>query len=104
MRKHKPMSFDELLKDLQGQNKAEGDHNFVELDLLFTDSFMAKHSSSKNFAAFLEKGNFQVKTYEDVRNIPDELFDRYIDRETDYSNWESMLEAANREYAGQEKK
>ena len=104
MRKHKPMSFDDLLKDLQGQNKAEGDPNFVELDLLFTDSFMEKHSNFKDFAAFLEKGNFQVKTYEDVRNIPDELFDRYIDRETDYSNWESMLEAANKEYAGQEKK
>jgi hypothetical protein len=32
------------------------------------------------------------------------LFDRYIDRETDYANWEAMLEATNREYAGQEKK
>ncbi|MBB6675868.1 hypothetical protein [Cohnella lubricantis] len=98
------MSFDELLKDLQGQNKVEEDPNFVALDLLFTDAFMSKHTRSASFAAFLEKGNFQVKTYEDVRNIPDELFDRYIARETDYPNWESMLAAANKEYAGQEKK
>ncbi|EFU42332.1 hypothetical protein PVOR_08630 [Paenibacillus vortex V453] len=32
------------------------------------------------------------------------LFDRYIDRETDYANWEAMLEATNREYAGQREK
>lgn len=99
MKKHKPMSFDELLKDLQGHNKVEEDPNVISLDRLFTDAFMAKHSRFPNFAAFLEKGNFQVKTYEDVQNIPDELFDRHIDRETDFANWESMLAAAKSEYA-----
>lgn len=104
MRKQKPMSFDELLKDLQGHNKVEEDPNFISLDRLFNESFMTKHSRSASFAEFLEKGNFQVKTREDVKNIPDELFDRYIARETDFSNWESMLGAANAEFAGTKEK
>ncbi|MFD0960013.1 hypothetical protein [Paenibacillus chungangensis] len=98
------MSFDELLKDLQGHNKVEEDPNVIPLDRLFTDEFMVKHSRSTNFAEFLEKGNFQVKSYEDVKNIPEELFDRHLDRETDFTNWQCMLDAAKTEYAAMKAK
>lgn len=94
------MSFDELLKDLKGENKVEENSNEVPLAQLLNDSFMSKHTRFTNFADFLEKGNFQVATREDIANIPDELFDRHINRETDFPDWESMLEAANREYTG----
>ncbi|WP_311764867.1 hypothetical protein [Paenibacillus agricola] len=94
------MSLDELLKDLQGQNTVQEDPNFISLDELFNDAFMSKHSSLKTFAAFLEKGNFQVKTQADINNIHAELFERHIVRETDFANWKSMLETANKEYAG----
>lgn len=100
MRKHKPMSFDELLKDLQGHNKVEEDPNVISLERLFTDSFMIKHSRFANFAEFIEKGNFQATSYEDIKNIPEELFDRHIDRETTFANWKSMLDAAKAEYTG----
>ena len=99
MRKHKPMSFDELLKDLKGENKVAEDPNVIALPDLLSDSFMSKHSGFKSFDEFLEKGNFQVSTHEDIANIPDELVDRHINRETEVSDWESMLAAANREYA-----
>lgn len=93
------MSFDELLKELQGQKTIQEDPNHISLDELFNESFMSKHSSFKSFGEFLEKGNFQVKTQEDIHNIPDELFDRYVVRETDFANWKSMLNAATMEYA-----
>lgn len=96
------MSFDELLKELQGQKTIEEDPNHISLDKLFNESFMSKHSSLKSFEAFLEKGNFQVKTHEDIRNIPDELFDRHVARETDFADWKSMLDTATMEYAGNE--
>jgi hypothetical protein len=98
LRKHKPMSFDELLLDLKGQKAMQDDPSHVSLDELFNESFMSKHSSFKSFAEFLVKGNFQVKTQEDIDNIPDELFDRHVARETDFADWKSMLERATKEH------
>jgi hypothetical protein len=100
LRKQKPMSMDELLKDLQGQKTIQEDPNHVSLDELFNESFMSKHSSFKSFGEFLEKGNFQVKVLEDINNIDDELFDRHVVRETAFANWKSMLDTATMEYAG----
>ncbi|THF72803.1 hypothetical protein [Cohnella fermenti] len=92
------MPFDELLKELQGQKTAQEDPNFVPLAKLFNEAFMRKHSKLDSFAEFLTKGNFQVETREDIRNIPDELFDRHVARETDFANWNAMLEAATKEH------
>lgn len=93
------MSFEDLLEDLQGQKTVQEDTNHVSLTQLCNNAFMRKHSNFENFADFLEKGNFQVETEEDINNVPDELFDRHVDRETKFSNWQSMLSAANQEYA-----
>jgi hypothetical protein len=99
LRKQKPMSFDELLKDLQGQKTIQDDPNQISIDALFNESFMSKHSSFKSFEEFVENGNFQVKSIEDVGNIHEELFDRHVERKTDFPNWKTMLETANAEYA-----
>jgi hypothetical protein len=92
------MSFDDLLKDLQGQKDMQEDPNHVSLDKLFNESFMSKHSGFKSFKEFLVKGNFQADTHKDIENISDELFDRHIARETSFADWKSMLDAANKEY------
>ncbi|MEC0238307.1 hypothetical protein P4H66_00285 [Paenibacillus dokdonensis] len=94
------MSFDDLLKELQGQKSVEEDPNVVSLDVLFNKSFMSQHSSCKSFEEFLEKGNFQVSTREDIDNLPEELFDRHVARETDFPNWVSMLDAATSAHTG----
>jgi hypothetical protein len=93
------MSFDDLLKELQGQKTMQEDPNHISLDKLFNEAFMRKHSSFSSFGAFLEKGNFQAETLEDINNILDELFDRHVAREMDFANWKSMLDAANKEYS-----
>jgi hypothetical protein len=100
LRKQKPLSFDELLKELQGQKTIQEDPTYISLDDLFNESFMSKHSNFKSFQEFIEKGNFQVKTREDINNIDAELFDRHIVRESDFANWKSMLDTATQEYAG----
>lgn len=98
MRKHQPMSFDDLLKDLQGQRTVQEDPDHISLDQLFNESFMRKHSGFASFGEFAQKGNFQIQTHEDIENIPDELFDRHVARETDFSDWKAMLDAANKAY------
>jgi len=100
LRKQKPLSFDELLLELQGQKKNQHDPNHISLHDLFNESFMGKYTKSNSFGDFLEKGNFQVETEADINNIPDELFDRHVARETEFANWKTMLDKANMEYNG----
>ncbi|MBP1976214.1 hypothetical protein J2Z47_004480 [Cohnella thailandensis] len=102
MKKHKPMSFDELLKDLQGQKSVQEDPNRISLEKLFNESFMSKHSAFASFDEFMEKGKFQAKTHDDLNNVVGELFDRHIARETDFADWDAMLDAANKEYKSNE--
>ncbi|MFS0725198.1 hypothetical protein [Paenibacillus sp. 1P07SE] len=92
------MSFDDLLKDLQGQKTMQDDPSQPSLEKLFPASFMQKHSRFNSFQEFQEKGNFQADTLQDIEKIAGELFDRHIDRETDFPDWETMLKAANREF------
>ncbi|NBC72879.1 hypothetical protein [Paenibacillus sacheonensis] len=92
------MPFDELLKELQGQKTVQEDPEHTPLAQLFNDAFMSKHSKLNSFSEFLTKGNFQVDTREDVQNIPDELFDRHVARETDFANWKDMLDTATKEF------
>ncbi|WP_083676599.1 hypothetical protein MHI37_04450 [Paenibacillus sp. FSL H8-0548] len=94
------MSFEDLLKELQGQKTAQEDPDHVSLEALFNEAFMSKYSSLTSFAAFLEKGNFQAETREEIKDIPDELFDRHVARETSFSDWKTMLNTATTEYAG----
>lgn len=92
------MSFDDLLLELQGQKTIPQDPDRIPLSELFNDSFMSEHSNSKSFGEFLEKGNFQVRVQEDIANIPDELFDRHVARDTKFADWPSMLKQATLEH------
>jgi hypothetical protein len=80
----------------------EGVVNHVSLEMLFNEDFMSRCSSFKSFEEFVQKGNFVVKTQEDISNIPDELFDRHVDRETNFLDWKSMFDKANAEYAARQ--
>jgi len=92
------MSFEDLLKDLQGQRTIQDDPNDISLDKLFNETFMSNNSGSKSFQEFLVKGNFQAETKEDIHNINDELFDRHVARETEFKDWKSMLDTATMEF------
>jgi len=93
------MSFDDLLKDLQGQLTPQEESTQVTMEALFNETFMRKHSSFGSFDEFLADGNFQMRVIEDVKSAPDELWDRHVKRKTDFPDWAAMLDAANREYA-----
>ncbi|WP_238188481.1 hypothetical protein [Paenibacillus sp. L3-i20] len=93
------MSFEDLLKELQEQKANKDDSAEATLERLFNESFMNKHSYSKSFQEFLEKGNFQAWTQEDVNLIPEELWNRHVARETKFADWKTMLETANSEFA-----
>lgn len=99
LRKNKPISFDELLLELQGKKVNEDDQRQIPLEELFNEAFMSKYSSCNSFEEFLAKGNFTAASHEEIKNFHDELFDRHIVRETKFTNWQSMLDKAKAEYA-----
>jgi len=88
------MSFDDLLLELQGQKTNQAMQDQQSLSQLFNESFMSKHSGFASFASFMEKGNFQADTLEQISSIEGELFDRHVARETDFADWPSMLASA----------
>lgn len=94
------MSFDDLLLELKGQKQAQEDPNNISLDQLFNEGFMSKYSRCASFDELMEKGSFQAKTHEDIANIPEELLERHIARETEFPNWKAMLETAKQEHGG----
>lgn len=98
MVKRKPMSFDDLLLELKGQKTVQEDPKNIPLEKLFHDAFMAKYSNMNSFAAFMEKGNFQAQTREDINNIQEELLDRHVARESQFADWQAMLDTATKEH------
>ncbi|MCU6712848.1 hypothetical protein M6D81_29515 [Paenibacillus sp. J5C_2022] len=88
------MSFDDLLKELQEQRTNQEDASNLTLDKLFNESFMSEYTNSKSFREFLEKGNFQAWTQEDLVHIEGELLDRHVARETSFADWNTMLDKA----------
>jgi len=88
------MSFDDLLVELKEQKANEAEREQSSLAYLFNESFMRENSNCKSMQQFLEKGNFQAYTKEDMNLIHEELLNRHVARETRFSDWKSMLDAA----------
>jgi hypothetical protein len=101
-RRNKPISFDDLLKELQGEKTSEESPGQIPLETLFNEAFMSEYSSFKSFEEFMAKGSFEAKTHEDIKNIPEELLERHVARETRFKDWESMLEKATAEYTAKQ--
>ncbi|REK71154.1 hypothetical protein DX130_22130 [Paenibacillus paeoniae] len=88
------MSFDDLLIELKEQKANQAELEQSSLAHLFNESFMSKNSNCKSMQEFLDRGNFQAYTKEDMNLIPEELLNRHVARETRFSDWKSMLDAA----------
>jgi hypothetical protein len=97
LRRKAPMSFDDLLKELQDQRANPEEQ--ASLGKLFNEAFMSQYSNCKTIQEFLEKGNFQAWSTEDMSLIPEELLNRHVARETKFADWPSMLEKAKSELA-----
>src|SRR5690606_21623160 len=94
LRRHRPRSCDDLLLARRGQTTSQAVQDEQSLSQMFNERFMSTQSGFTSFAAFLEKGNFQAETREQLSTLEGELFDRHVARETDFADWQSMLDAA----------
>lgn len=70
----------------------------VPIEELFPEEFMRTYSEFESFEEFVGESKWEVQTQEDFEGIPEGEFDEYVDSHTGFNDWETMLEAAGREY------
>ncbi|NUT60143.1 hypothetical protein [Herbaspirillum sp. C9C3] len=86
--------FSRHLKQLaENASKIDGTQN-VPLPDLLTPEFMSAHTRFPNAQALFDGSGFKLDSVEDLKAIPDEDWDRYIQAESSFSSWRDMLSAA----------
>lgn len=92
-------SLNELQNDLQEKaNKVEslqGTHE-VTFEELFTNELMQSKTHFKDIEFFLK--SLGVKSNEEFNNLPQEELNAFVNKNTDFSNWNEMLQYAKIDY------
>ncbi|MFC8150415.1 hypothetical protein ACFUP3_11980 [Bacillus paralicheniformis] len=88
--------FDRKLKKMQQQASELEKGQELQLNELFTDSFMKKNTKFSSLDEMLDKSPFTIETQQDFESIPDDLWDDFVRENSKFFNWEEMQqEAAN---------
>ena len=91
-----------ILKNLKAKlNPFDGKED-IPFDILFPDSFMMKYTDFYSIDEMLTKSGYKVETLEDIENIPNDGWNKYIKTTTRFKNWEDMLMLAIEEWVGRE--
>ncbi|KPZ59552.1 hypothetical protein [Pseudoalteromonas sp. P1-7a] len=86
------------LKKLSKNLEELGNKKSIALDELMNDTFISNHSKYKNFEELLNSSSFTVETAEDFKAIPDDEWDSYIGKNTEFDTWENMQRTAFKYY------
>lgn len=96
--------FDELEKQLRQLDEGAkdlGKTEQVSFEELFSASFMQKHTSFSSVDELFSAGGFKVESQEDFDAIPDVELNKHIAANTNFENWEDMLDEATTQYVTQ---
>jgi hypothetical protein len=81
--------------------KLQGEHQ-ISFEVLFNNRFMEKYTDTSSIEEFLERSGFVINSQEDFEKIPNEEFDIYVQKNTQFSSWEEMLQEATGEYVSKQ--
>lgn len=70
----------------------------IEFDKVFDISFMRRYTKYKTFAKFLTGGKFNITCQKDFEDLPEELMDRHVAKNTQFKSWQEMLDFATDRY------
>jgi hypothetical protein len=86
--------FQRKLDDLSASAKKISGTRSVPVAELLTPVFLSKCSRFKSAEEFFEASGFTVASQKDLKAIPEDQWDDFIKKNTSYSNWQAMLNAA----------
>ena len=58
----------------------------IEFDKVFNISFMRKYTNYKTFAKFLTGGKFNITCQKDFEELPEDLMDKHVSKNTQLKN------------------
>lgn len=85
--------FDRKLKKMQQKASELEKGQELQLNELFTDSFMKKNTKFSSLDEMLDKSPFTIETQQDFESIPDDLWDDFVRENSKFFNWEEMQQA-----------
>ena len=90
--------LEEQLRELTDAHESVDGSHEIPMDELFPPDFMRTYTGFDSLEDFFDKSSWTVETREDFEQIPEKDFDEYVHRHTGFSEWDSMLTAAGREW------
>ena len=70
----------------------------IEFDKVFNISFMRKYTNYKTFSKFLTGGKFNITCQKDFEELPEDLMDKHVSKNTQFKTWQEMLDFATDKY------
>ncbi|AYC51936.1 hypothetical protein EI976_05390 [Bacillus licheniformis] len=94
--------FDRKLKKMQQKASELEKGQELQLNELFTDSFMKKNTKFSSLDEMLDKSPFTIETQQDFESIPDDLWDDFVRENSKFFNWEEMQQEAANKYVAKQ--
>ncbi|CQR49752.1 MULTISPECIES: hypothetical protein [Haloferax] len=70
----------------------------VTLADLFPSSWVESHCQAASISEFLEESGFAVEDQDSFESIPPHEWDRYVESNTEFDDWQGMLSAGVERY------
>ncbi|MGQ9007630.1 hypothetical protein ACTXHP_05270 [Bacillus stercoris] len=90
--------FERNIKKMQNKAKELEKGQEVQLDVLFTESFMKKNTNFLSFDEMLNKSPFTIESQQDFESIPVDSWDDFVRENSKFFNWEEMQQEATNLY------
>ncbi|MCJ0225778.1 hypothetical protein JY758_19685 [Clostridioides difficile] len=87
--------FQKKIEKIEQNSKSEFDKIRT---IILNKKFMNQHTNFDSFDELLTFGGYIVNSEEDFLAIPDNEFDSFIFENTDFPNWQTMLDTAYSKY------
>lgn len=81
-----------------GKDAEELNGKKIKMNELFTPEFMNKNTSFSSLNEMFEAGNFNVESWDDFKNIPEDEIDKHISQNSVFQSWEEMQKTATSQY------
>jgi hypothetical protein len=94
--------LDDLERNIEeirkGLEELDGEHS-IPFEELFPPSFMNEFTEFDNIDQMINKSGYQVQSSEDFENIPDDQWSDFVSGNTQFHNWNEMLNEAVSQWA-----
>lgn len=84
--------LDQFKKRLEQVEQEHGSQQAVSYQDLFNPQFMQKNTNFASVAFFIQA--LGVKDFQDLENVNDEVIDHLVRKETKFTDWQQMQQAA----------